>query len=266
VKVLSVIGITKAGKTTVVEALISGLRKRNFTVGSVKEIHFEKFAMDTPGTNTDRHRKAGADIVTARGCKETDILFPRKLTLEEILKFYDHDYVVLEGVADTCAPKIICAHSTEEVDERLDGTVFAVSGRLAASRQEYRGLPVINVLTEPDKLVDLVVEKVFDRLPDFPAECCSACGCSCSELAAKILRREASRECCALDKSRITLQVDGREIPMVPFVQNILYNAVTGVVKELEGYRKNGEITVTVGHLFCPAKGLTVGQLSDNLK
>jgi len=245
-KVLSVIGITKAGKTTVVEAIISGLRKRNYTVGSVKEIHFEKFAIDTPGTNTDRHKKAGADIVTARGYKETDILFPRMLGLDEILRFYDHDYVVLEGVADTCAPKIVCAHNTEEVDERLDGTVFAISGRLAASLQEYRGLPVINALTEPEKLVDLVVEKVFERLPDFPAECCSACGCSCSELAAKILRQEAFREDCVLSGSRIVLQVDGREIPMVPFVQNILFNAVTGVVKELEGYRQNGEITIRI--------------------
>jgi molybdopterin-guanine dinucleotide biosynthesis protein B len=33
---------------------------------------------------------------------------------------------------------------------------------------------------------------------------------------------------------------------MVPFVQNILYNAVTGVVKELEGYRQNGEITIKI--------------------
>ena len=38
-------------------------------MGSVKDIHFEAFAIDTPGTNTYRHRQAGAELVTARGLR-----------------------------------------------------------------------------------------------------------------------------------------------------------------------------------------------------
>ncbi|HCS10941.1 MAG TPA: molybdopterin-guanine dinucleotide biosynthesis protein, partial [Clostridiales bacterium] len=53
-KVFSVIGITKSGKTTTIENIIKELRKRNYTVGSVKEIHFEEFKMDVEGTNTHR--------------------------------------------------------------------------------------------------------------------------------------------------------------------------------------------------------------------
>jgi len=37
----------------------------------------------------------------------------------------------ITGVTDTCAPKIITANTTAEVDERLDGTVFTISGVLA---------------------------------------------------------------------------------------------------------------------------------------
>ncbi len=33
---------------------------------------------------------------------------------------------------------------------------------------------------------------------------------------------------------------------MVPFVQNILYNTVLGIVKELEGYRKGKEISIKI--------------------
>ncbi|NLZ93603.1 MAG: molybdopterin-guanine dinucleotide biosynthesis protein [Firmicutes bacterium] len=245
-KVFSVFGITKSGKTTTIEKIISELRKRRFSVGSVKEIHFEKFAIDTEGTNTDRHKKAGSQLVTARGIYETDILFQRQLTVKEILQFYDHDYVVLEGVTDTCAPKIITAHNTEEVDERLDDTVFAISGKLANSIKEYRGLPVINAITETDKLVDLVVEKVFERLPDVADECCSACGYTCTELCARILQGTAKREDCVITDGSISLTVDGREIDMVPFVQKLLFNAVTGVVKELDGYREHGEIVVKI--------------------
>ncbi len=75
-KAFSVIGISKTGKTTSIEKIIKGLKKRNYSVASIKEIHFDSFAMDAPGTNTDRHRKAGSEIVTARGLNETDIMFP----------------------------------------------------------------------------------------------------------------------------------------------------------------------------------------------
>ncbi|MFA7550797.1 MAG: molybdopterin-guanine dinucleotide biosynthesis protein MobB, partial [Sedimentibacter sp.] len=59
-KVFSVIGITKSGKTTTIENIIKELLKRNYTVGSVKEIHFEQFKMDPEGTNTFRHKTAGS--------------------------------------------------------------------------------------------------------------------------------------------------------------------------------------------------------------
>ena len=36
---------------------------------------------------------AGSQLVTARGMYETDILFQEKLDMDEILKFYNHDYV-----------------------------------------------------------------------------------------------------------------------------------------------------------------------------
>jgi len=39
-KAVAVNGLSRSGKTTVCEALISGLRRRGYKVGSVKEIHF----------------------------------------------------------------------------------------------------------------------------------------------------------------------------------------------------------------------------------
>jgi len=246
-KILSVFGITGSGKTTTVEKVIAELKKRRYTVGTVKDIHFEAFRIDTEGSNTDRHYKAGAEIVTARGHYETDILFKRKFGMEEIYRFYDCDWLVCEGVTDSNIPKIITAHNTAEIDERFNGSVFAVSGKISNEIDEYAELPVINALNETEKLVDLIEELVPDKLPDLPPECCGKCGPgSCRKLLEAILKKKASRDDCVLLKSEAKLIIDGKEIEMVPFVQKLLKNSVLSVVKELDGYRKNGTIEVKI--------------------
>jgi len=159
-KVFSIIGVSKSGKTTTVEAVIAELRHRNYTVGSVKDIHFEGFAMDQEGTNTHRHRMAGAQLVTARGLYETDVMFQNRLSLAEILKFYDQDFVVLEGALDFKGPGIISACSPEEIDERRGANIFAVVGQISNRLTEYKGLPVINAMTDASRLVDLIEQAV----------------------------------------------------------------------------------------------------------
>lgn len=245
-KIVSVFGITGSGKTTTIECIIRELTKRRYSVGSLKDIHFEQFAIDTEGTNTYRHRQAGAELVTARGLHETDVLYPRALSVDEILAHYDQEYVVLEGVNEGNFPKIITAHNTDEVDERWDPSVIAISGRVANEIQEYRGLPVISALDAGAELVDLIEAKAFPRLPDFPQECCGACGMSCRELGNRILKGEASVADCVLQQAQVELEIGGRSIAMVPFVQTILGNAVEGVVKELDGWQRDKDIVVKI--------------------
>lgn len=59
--VVRVTGPSDAGKTTLVERLIAEL-DRELTVATVKSIHHE-IEPDTPGTDTHRHRTAGAASV-----------------------------------------------------------------------------------------------------------------------------------------------------------------------------------------------------------
>lgn len=163
-KVIAVNGITKSGKTTVCEVIIRGLRRRGYTVGSVKEIHYEGFAIDSdPTTNTSRHRTAGSQLVTARGLEETDVLYQSKLPMEEILRHYDHDYVILEGVADCNVPIIITAHNQEEVQKLFDERAVAVSGVLANTYSKtILGLPIIHALNEDEALIDFVEEQALE--------------------------------------------------------------------------------------------------------
>lgn len=62
----------------------------------------------------------------------------------------------------------------------------------------------------------------------------------------KPTKGQAKREDCVLVNSKVKLQIDEKDIDMVPFVQNILSNAVLGVVKELDGYVEGKEITVKI--------------------
>nr|WP_300093019.1 molybdopterin-guanine dinucleotide biosynthesis protein B [Sedimentibacter sp.] len=245
-KVFSVIGISKSGKTTTIENIIKELVKRNYSVGTVKEIHSHNFKMDVDGTNTHKHRNAGSTLVTARGANETDVLFQRRLDLNEILDFYSHDYVILEGVRGTWAPTIVTAHDIQGIEDRMSETTFAFSGVISGDLSEYKGIPAINSVTEIEKLVDLIEEKVFDRIPDMKDECCMKCGHTCKELSSLILKGEARREDCVLSEQNVILKINGKEITMVPFVQKILKNSVEAVAGELNGFSENGNIEVLV--------------------
>lgn len=246
-KVFSVVGYTKSGKTTTIEKIILELKKRNYSVGTVKDIHFEQFEMDTEGTNTHRHKLAGAELITARGLHETDILFQDKLDIYQIASFYDVDYLILEGVSDANVPRIVTADKISDLEEKRDDNTFLISGKIADVIDGYKGIEAISAITHVEKIVNLIEEKTFELLPDYDENCCKACGHSCRELCALILKGEKKRQDCVISQSDIKLKINDKEINMVPFVQKILKNAILGVVSELDGYTSGGTITIDVG-------------------
>lgn len=246
-KVFSVIGYTQSGKTTTIEKVIAELKKRNYSVGSVKDIHYEKFKIDLDGTNTHRHKLAGSELVTARGMYETDILFQEKLNIYDLLKLYNHDYVVLEGVRDVNAPKIISAASEKDIDDRLDNSTFLISGKIADKIDEYKGIKALSAMDDIEKLVDFIEENTFELLPDFDEKCCSECGYNCRKMCEMIIKGEKNREDCKLNNKSVSLKIDGKEIEMVPFVKKLMRNSVLAVVSELEGYSENSKIEIELG-------------------
>lgn len=244
-KVFSVYGYSKSGKTTVVESMVRELTKRMFSVGSIKEIHYEDFKLDTPTSNTGRHRSQGANPVTARGYTETDIMYDSQLTLPQILEHYHQNFVVCEGVTDYNLPKIITAKTIDELEERWEPGIFAVSGRVAELLGDtHRDVPVINVLKDPERLCELILDKVFDLLPDVDEKCCFQCGYGCRGLTEKIIHGEAKRNDCIQKTSAVKLFIDGREIGTVPFVEEILRNTCLGVVSTLDGYHEGCKIEI----------------------
>lgn len=245
-KVIMLKGVSKTGKTTTAEAVITELRRRGYTVGSVKDIHFEAFTMETEGSNTDRHKKAGAHPVTARGLGETDIMFDHTLDIEEILNYYNQDYVVLEGDSGANCPAIITGCTVEQLDQQINDRTIAVSGVISETLEHYQNLPVINGMKEVARLVDLIEEKTPERMPNYPAECCKACGTDCRGLLTRILRGTGSPSECILKGQQVQLYINGNEIPMVPFVKSMIRSVSEAMVGQLNGYEKGAEIVISI--------------------
>lgn len=103
-KIISVVGYKKSGKTTLLERLVIALKKYG-SVGTIK--HLEEHTINTPDTDTWKHAKAGADVVIG-------------VTAHELVKFTCNndlahglnelanagmDFAVVEGFKQSKLPK-----------------------------------------------------------------------------------------------------------------------------------------------------------------
>jgi molybdopterin-guanine dinucleotide biosynthesis protein B len=105
--VLSIVGKSESGKTTLIENLIPELKKRGYRIGVVKHAH-HGFEIDREGKDSYRHKQAGADsvMIVSPG---TIAMIKRVSTqrLEDLIPFFgDVDLLITEGFKRDPAPKI----------------------------------------------------------------------------------------------------------------------------------------------------------------
>lgn len=167
-KIVTVVGIRKSGKTSTVTALIEAIRRRGKKVGTCKTVFCPTFSIDKPTSNTMRHRRAGSELVCSRAKGETAFLYPEALPLSRVLKAYEGcDYVLLEGDYFAPVPRIVCAHNDIDALPRTNSRTFAYSGRISEKPEIELALPRYNPLTEEgaDALLDLIDAKIPDIMP-----------------------------------------------------------------------------------------------------
>lgn len=156
-RVFAVSGLHSTGKTTAIEAIVRQLVQKGLRVMTIKDIHYDGFAMDKEGTNTWKHKRAGASAVVARAKDETDFLFSGRMEIEDVLSMLDADVVVIEGGHDELYPRITCATSPEEADARFDSFTFAVAGRIASELSQYRGVPAFDPMRDAESMAELAL-------------------------------------------------------------------------------------------------------------
>lgn len=165
-KIITIVGIRKSGKTSTVTALVEAIRRRGKRVGTCKTVFCPTFSMDKSTSNTARHRRAGSELVCARARFETTFLYPEALPLSKILEQYKGcDYVLLEGDYYAPVPRIVCAHLAEDALLRMNSRTLAFSGRISQKDEIELPLPRFNALDNVDALLDYIDEKIPDIYP-----------------------------------------------------------------------------------------------------
>ena len=105
--VISIVGKSESGKTTLIERLIPELKRRGYRIGIVKHAH-HGFDMDRKGKDSYRHRQAGADTVMIASPSQIAIIkdVPNECLDDLIPYFSDMDLLITEGFKRDRAPKI----------------------------------------------------------------------------------------------------------------------------------------------------------------
>jgi molybdopterin-guanine dinucleotide biosynthesis protein B len=107
VPIISVVGKSKSGKTTLIVKLIPELKRRGYRVGTVKHASHD-FDMDKKGKDSWRHKAAGADTVIVASSERIVMVKDENFVqLENIEKYFDDvDLVITEGFKKENRPKI----------------------------------------------------------------------------------------------------------------------------------------------------------------
>lgn len=108
VPVVSIVGKSGVGKTTVLEQVIRELKMRGYRVGTVKH-DTHGFEIDRPGKDSWRHAQAGSDAVVVSGPHKMALIrsVDEEMHLDNIIPLMgDVDLVITEGYKRGDKPKI----------------------------------------------------------------------------------------------------------------------------------------------------------------
>jgi molybdopterin-guanine dinucleotide biosynthesis protein B len=137
VPILSIVGRSNSGKTTLIERLIPELVKAGYRVATVKHAG-HGFDLDTEGKDSWRHKRAGAGtvIVVSKGSLAVFADVSDGIKVEELRdRFVDRDYdlILAEGWRSEGYPKIVVVRDQiGEVPVSLDGLIAVVSDKPTA--------------------------------------------------------------------------------------------------------------------------------------
>lgn len=200
---VSFVGRSGSGKTQFLERLLPVLTGRGYRVGVIKH-HAHEVQLDRPGKDTHRLRQAGAERVALSGPGE-NAYFERvgdELPARDVVArfFGGLDLVLTEGFKSGPFPKVEVAraqHSRELITTPAEGLVA-----VACDFDPGVSVPRFG-LDEANGVADFLEARFMSQ----------------SETTAW----------------KAELTVDGREIPMKEFVEDLVVEVVLGLVRTLKG-------------------------------
>ena len=236
--VIGIVGYHNTGKTTLICKLIERLTEEGCSVSTIKNIPKDGFSMDTEGSDTWKHGKSGAGLVVASTPEETSFLVGEGMPFDEIVQIIDNvtssDLILVEGHKTESIPKIVLGEMPIEGEDDVR--------RYDPATDDFEGL--LGYIIET-----IEVKKVCNRLPGMN---CGKCGYDdCMDMAEAIFRGEKAISDCLMQGGFVRATVGGKEIPMGPFVQDIVSKTIFGMVASLKGVdytTVDADITIEIKH------------------
>ncbi len=212
IPIISIVGKSDSGKTTLIEKLVPVLTQRGYRVATVKhDVH--GFEVDREGKDSWRHKQAGAHTVVISSPNKVALIrdVEKDLTLDEIRgkMILDVDLILSEGYKKDVQPKIEIFRK-----EKHKELLCAKEDHLVAivSNQKFNvGVPCFD-LDDMEGLSNFV-EKEF-------------------------LKSKRERE--------VSLNVDGKPIPLSPFVRDVLTKTIKGMLSSLKGCETSHRIEIHI--------------------
>lgn len=212
IPIISIVGKSDSGKTTFIEKLLPDLVRRGYRVATVKhDVH--GFEVDREGKDSWRHKQAGAHTTVISSPQKVALIrdVEKDLTLAELREklIQDVDLILSEGYKKDVQPKIEIFR-TEKHKELL--------------------------CTKEDNLVAIVSDKEFDV------------GVSCFFLddvkgVADFIEKKFLK---SKKEEGVTLKVNGRTVPLKPFIREFLSGSIKGMVRSLKGCEKPKKIEIQI--------------------
>ncbi len=163
-RAIHIVGRKNHGKTTLVCELLTEFSRRGLRVGSVKHCGHEH-ELDTPGTDSHHHRRAGAARVLVVARNLTALYSTRSADQDPApdiaVQFSDCDLVLIEGWINGPGPKV-------EVWRRGMG-----DAPLATTRTDIRAVvsddaPLVTVPVWPRADIGVIARQLLTVAESFP--------------------------------------------------------------------------------------------------
>lgn len=212
--IISVVGYSQSGKTTLLEKMIPLLEDKGYQVGVIKH-HPQASTMDQPGKDTCRLVQAGATRVALwendRFSLTVRLEGEERPSLDRVVNsfFPEEEIILTEGFKKEDKPKIL----------------VLTEGKEEALRSEVQGSILAAVGEKP----------FFKDLPHFHRDD-----------AGGLVRMIEERFLSGRNIPRIRLLLDGERIPLNHFVQDVLTGGILGILSTLKGVKPSTTVEIRI--------------------
>lgn len=168
-RIISIVGKTNSGKTTLIERIIPELKKKGYKVGVIKhDVH--RFEIDHEGKDTWRITQCGADtVIIASGekmgmVKQLDTEWRIDAISQKLL--YDVDVIITEGYKREGKPKIEVTRTGELLCSEDDNLIAIVANTHEDIDfhvpDNLKGITRFD-LSDTSKIIDFLEERFITR-------------------------------------------------------------------------------------------------------